>query len=41
MIPLFLSLSFSGFGSVFVGTVRLHRPQKGNVANEGNARMSR
>jgi len=41
MIPLFLSLSFSGFSSVVVGTVRLHRLQKGNVANERNARVSR
>jgi hypothetical protein len=28
MTPFFLSLSFSGFGLVVVGTVRLHRPQK-------------
>jgi len=44
MIPLFLSLSLlSWFGSVvvIVGTVRLYRLQKGNVANEQNARVSR
>jgi hypothetical protein len=40
MIPLFFPFFF-WFGSVVVvGTVRLHRLQKGNVANEQNARVS-
>jgi hypothetical protein len=43
MIPAYPFPFLFVFGSVVVvvGTVRLHRPQKGNVANEQNARVSR
>jgi len=41
MIPLSFPFLFLVFGSLVVGTVRLHRPQKGNVTKKRNARVSR